>query len=264
MNKPNAENIVTACNITRTFWGQHGIQKPLQFSAFCLSLLPIPVISSAGKALDRHLSDKASAEKFAAVYAAIEARNPALAKLATIEDAVLEIAKTVESHASLLKEVEEYTRGLAAFVPDFQILTENHSYQELIHCIVKADFAQVVARNFSTNLIEHSKIEAKQTRLHASGHSKNLIHGTKFTTQGAGSIGMDGITQQGDIVVGGSSVGFGPGGMIGFGVGGMVSFGSAPSQRSGPCPGCGKKLVIDQESATHIQCLSCGRVTPIH
>jgi hypothetical protein len=40
-------------------WETHGVQDPLRFLRFCLSLLPVPGLQQAGAALDRHYSDKA-------------------------------------------------------------------------------------------------------------------------------------------------------------------------------------------------------------
>ena len=266
MNKPTEQSIEVACTEARTFWNTHGIKKPVQFAAFCLSLLPIPVVSAAGKALDRHLGDKASAAKFAAIWETINKQNAALEKVATLEECVKLIAQTLEANTPLLREVETFTRGLCEAVPDFQIVTENHSYQEFVHCIVEADVAQIVTRNFSKNKIERTTIEAEQTHLHASNNSQNLIHETKFTTKGKGSVGMNVISQQGNIFVGGGAVGFAEGGSLGFGPGGMISFGAPSQMLSGPCPLCGATVQIEAGQVsriTHIQCPTCKGTSPI-
>ena len=266
MNKPTDRSIEVACTAARNFWNTHGIKKPVQFVAFCLSLLPIPVISEAGKALDRHLSDKASAEKSAAIWEAIKKHEPALEKVATLEESVKLIAQTLEANTPQLREVETFTRGLCEAVPDFQIITENHSYQELVHCIVEADVAQIVARNFSKNRIERTTIEAERTHLHASNNSQNLMHETKFTTKGKGSVGMNVISQQGNIFVGGGAVGFAEGGSLGFGPGGMISFGAPSQMLSGPCPLCGATVQVEAAQVsrlTHTQCPACKGTSPV-
>lgn len=268
MKKPNAENVLAACNETRTFWQEHGIPKPVQFFAFCLSLLPLPVISPAAKALEKHLSDKASAEKFAAVYAAIAALDPDLAKIASLEEAVQQIAKTVASHAALLAQVEEFTKGLGGTIPDFQMLTEDHSYQALVNCIVEADFAQIVARNYSENLIENTSIEARQTHLHASGNSRNVINGAKFNSKGLGKASFNGMAcQQGDMLIGEVSVNGGVGGFMQFADGASLTFGvQRPALHFGSCPGCGSTLTATAEQLardTHIQCPAYLRISPI-
>jgi len=51
--------IQEASNQARILWEKHGVNKPIRFIGYCLSLLPVPVISQIGNAIDRHLGDKA-------------------------------------------------------------------------------------------------------------------------------------------------------------------------------------------------------------
>ena len=248
--------IETASNSLRKLWEKHGIKEPMRFLGFCLSMLPIPVIQQAGQALDRHLGDKAFEAELTSLWNEIKAANQLVARVATIEESIKEIAKTIASSPQLEHKTKIFIGKLGTTQKEFSVLTENRSYQELLNTIVHADISAFVARGNSTNVIENSTINSERTHLHANDNSKNYVHGTTF--QGTdGAVSMQGITTQGPISVQGSS--------IGFGAGGSIMFGGNPNEVSGNCPFCSALMRIDKRELSkysQIQCYNCKRVMP--
>ena len=246
--------IEPASNSVRKLWEKHGIKDPMRFLGFCLSLLPLPAIQQAGQALDRHLSDKAFEAELSALWDEIKAANGLVARVETIEEAIKEIAKTIQSNPQLGQKTESFIGRLGTTQEEFLVLTENHSYQALVNTIVHADISAFVARNSSTNVIEHSTINSEKTHLHATDGSKNYVHGTTFQGTG-GAVSMQGITTQGPISVQGSGVGFGPGGAL--------IFGGNPNEVFGNCHFCNASIRVDKRVLANyreIQCHSCKRV----
>ena len=77
---------------------------------------------------------------------------------------------------------------------------------------------------------------SRNTHLRATDHSSNYFEGTEFKDS-KGTVGMNGITQQGNIKVGGNSVSFAPGGQLIFG---------NQNQVNASCPVCKKNIVVDR------------------
>lgn len=252
----NTKTIEAASGVIRKLWERHGIQEPFRFLGFCLSMLPIPVIQAAGQALDRHLGDKAFQKDLAEIWDAIKEVNDVVAQVTTMEEAIKVIAETVDKDKALLNEAERFSRALGCRQSEFSMLTEQASYQELVHSLVVADVAQIIAIGHSTNVVEGTKFQASSTHLHAHDNSQNFVHRTTFSDGGC-SVRMDGITTKGDIFVEGNSVGFGPGGSL--------IFGGNPNLVSGECPLCRGSVEVDRRQLTgysHVQCPHCGGRLP--
>jgi hypothetical protein len=235
-------------------WEKHGIKEPLRFLGFCLSMLPVPGIQQAGAALDRHLGDKAFEAELEVLWAEISAANELVGQVATLEEAIQEIAKTIEASPNLQTKTSEFIDSLGSNQIEFSVLTENQSYQELRSSVIHADISEFVATGGSTNVIQDSTIHADTTHLHATDNSRNFVDRSTF--QGSrGAVSMQGITTQGPIIVQGSG--------IGFGAGGSISFGSNPNLVSANCPVCNELLQADKRELfkySQVQCYKCKTV----
>ena len=237
-------------------WETHGIKEPMRFLGFCLSMLPIPGIQQAGAALDRHLGDKAFEAKLEELWSEISAANELVSKVATLEEAIQEIAKTIEASPSLENKANQFIASLSTSQQEFSGLTENQTYQELRNSIIQADISAIIAKSGSTNVIQGSTVNSERTHVHATDNSKIFVYGTTF--QGArGAVSKKGITTQGPISVQGSG--------IGFGAGGSITFGGNPNLVSGNCPICNELLQVDKRELakySQIQCHRCKTVIP--
>jgi len=250
------KSIEPASNSVRKMWEKHGIKEPMRFLGFCLSMLPIPVVQQAGSALDKHLGDKAFDAQLSELWNEIKSANELVARVETIEEAIQEIAKTLNANPLLEKKSEAFIANLGSSQKEFSVLTEDNSYQELLNTIIHADISAFVAKNGSTNVIKNSTVNSDKTHLHATGNSKNFVDGTTFQG-GNGAVSMQGITTQGPISVQGSGIGFGAGGSISFGGNGPVV--------SGNCPNCNELLRLDKRELakyTQVQCHKCKSVFP--
>lgn len=245
------KTIVPASNTVRKMWEKHGIKEPMRFLGFCLSMLPIPVIQQAGLALDRHLGDKAFEEQLSELWDEIKSTNELVSRVKTIEESIQEIAKTLQANPELEKKAENFISSLSTSQNEFSVLTENHSYQELINTIIHADISAFVAKDGSTNVIKNSTVNSETTHLHTTDNSKTFVDGTTFQGEN-GAVSMQGITTQGPISVQGSG--------IGFGEGGSIIFGGNPNEISGNCPNCNELLRVDKREVVkhkQIQCPKC-------
>jgi len=253
---PHSPQVESSAGAIRKLWEKHGIKEPLRFLAFCLSLLPIPVIPQAAQALDRHLGDKAFDEELTKVWGEISALNNAVAKVPALEDAIAEIAKVVEGNEKIQANVQQFLRGLGTHQKEFISIVEDRSYQQIIHALVKAESAYFITRTGSTNSIENTTVNAERTVLHTSGGSKNFVNHTTFQGTG-GAVSMHGISTQGNISVQGSSVGFGGNSAL--------IFGGNPFLVSGSCPFCNHRIEVDRRALagyTNIECPNCRRSVP--
>jgi len=249
-HNPDASSISAASGVVRDLWEKHGVKQPFRFLGFCMSLLPVPVIQQVGQSIERHVSDVTLQAEMTRIWAEITKANQGLERLETVEESIKAIAETLKANPNLLQEAQRLTESLGRNQSEFKMLTEDRSYQELVNSIVDVDLAQIIAKTESTNVLRDSSIKAGSTLLHASGNSKNYVDNTTFQGK-EGSVKMDGITTQGNIVVSESSVGFGPGGAIIFG---------NPNLVSANCPRCGARIEVDKTKLigySSIRCPKC-------
>lgn len=251
-----SNSIEIASNTVRKMWEKHGIKEPMRFLGFCLSMLPIPGIQHAGSALDRHLGDKAFEAQLEELWSEITLANEMVSKVETLEEAIQEIAKTIDSSPILEAKTNQFILSLGASQKGFSVLTENQSYQELRNSIIHADISAFVATGGSTNVIQNTTVNSEKTHLHATDNSKNFVDGTTFQG-GGGAVSMQGITTQGPVSVQGSG--------IGLGAGGSISFGGNPNRVSGNCPNCNELLHLDKRELakySRVQCHKCNGIFP--
>ncbi len=226
----------------------------LSYYAFLLSLLPIPGIQQVGQTIDRIFSNKSLKSKLDNIWDEINSVND---KISTIEDGIQKlqvIASTFKFNSSLNDELSDIIHSIASETPvekEWIVETENWSYQSILNSIVEANIAQIIARDNSVNKIENSEIKANKTHLHASNNSQNYVDKTKFYND-LGSVEMNGIATQGNIIIEGSG--------IGFREGGTLFFGAIPNLVSVKCPFCQTILEFDKRQLSgksQIQCHSC-------
>lgn len=252
----NQSNIIASANVIRRAWEKHGIQQRLRYLGFCLSLLPIPVIQQVGQVIDRYLGNQQLNKALDDLSYAVTHLNSRVNKVETLEEAIIEIAETVQRHEELLEQCKQLSASLTGIDTTFTMETEGASYQEMVNSLVQAGRVFIAARSRSTNVVEHTKIRSPHTHLHASGGSKNYLDDTSFTdTQG--TVGTRAISTQGDVHVSGSAVG--------FGAGGALQFGDKPNIVKGNCPKCSKQVEVDKRQlagSSKIQCPHCKSVLP--
>ena len=254
MNQSNS--VEAAAAVVRKMWEKHGIQSPLRFIGFCLSLLPVPGIQQAGQAIEKHLQDKEYSKELALIWQEITRLSALAEKAETVEDSIKVIAQTVNGDADLKARTIKFLALSDSSNREFTVLTENNSFQRIVNSLIEVDVASFVARSGSSNTIEKSVVNAQVTKLHATDGSHNFVDGTTFRGP-QGSVGMHGITTRGSISASNSSIGFGPGSSI--------TFGGNPNLVKGNCPHCNHLLQIDRNQLvgyTSIRCPKCARDVP--
>lgn len=235
------------------------LHDDVSFTAFWISLLPIPGLQQCNQVIDRISSNEALKIKLGSIWSEIKNINN---NITSIEDDIKklqEIGGTVNCNKSLKNKIEKTIEEIIDELKldeetEWIMETENWSYQEVLNSLVEADFTSIIAKNNSNNVVENTEFRTKKTHLHAKDNSKNFIDKTKFNSP-KGSVGMDGITTQGNIIVQGSG--------IGFGAGSSLTFGGNPNLVSGNCPFCNTKIQVDKRKLmdyTSIRCPnpSCG------
>lgn len=245
-----SDKVEVSCSQVRKIWERRGVQPKFRFLAFCLSLLPIPVIQQSGQALDRYLSDKSLDARLEKIWEEINRLSERAVELGSLEESVLEIARTVEAHPSLQKDAMELLQKLGTPQEEFCAISEDNSFQQILHSVIAAESAKFLARNGGKNSIEHTTINAQRTLLHSTGGSTNYVNQSRFGGLTA-SVEMKGISTQGDIHVSENSLGFGGNSSIIFG---------NPDALQGKCPQCGTMLEVDRRALTgitQIQCYKC-------
>ncbi|ASV29732.1 Rcat domain-containing protein [Maribacter cobaltidurans] len=251
------EKIKELIQTVKIHLGNENLHDDVSYTAFWLGLLPIPGFQQCNQVIDRIASNKALKIRLDDIWSEINSTND---KISTIEDDIeklQEIGGTVNYNNSLKEQVESIIDEIIGELKsdtetEWIMETENWSYQEVLNSFVEADFAAIIAKNNSTNVVENTEIKAKKTHLHAKDNSKNFIDKTRFSSS-EGSVGMDGITTQGDITVQGSG--------IGLGAGSALIFGGNPNLVSGNCPFCNTKIQVDKRQLTGYTSVRCPNPT---
>lgn len=231
------------------------IHVDLSYCAFLISLLPIPGIQQSAQIIDRITSNKNLNDRFNNVWEEIKIVNSKLDQIADEFEKFQEIAGAVKYNLNLNNNFEKLITETINLLdePDseFTVLTEHWSYQEILNSIIDVDYAQIIALSGSTNVIENTEFNAKKTLLRSSNNSKNYVDNTSFKGK-KGSVRMNGITTQGNIVIKGSGIG-----MRG---GSTIIFGGNPNILTGECSICTQTIQVDKRQLvgfSRIQCPHC-------
>jgi hypothetical protein len=231
----------------------------LSYYAFLVSLIPIPGVQQAGMTIDRIFANNSLKSRLDEIWLEINKTNTKISKIENDVEKFQEIAGTVKYNENLNASFSEITESIITDLEEnteWILETENWSYQSVLNSIIETDFAQIIAKNNSTNTIENTEIKAKKTHLHASNKSKNFIDNTKFSSN-KGSVGMNGISTEGNIIVEGSG--------IGFGSGSSITFGGNPNLINGKCPFCKNPIQVDKRKLigySQIECHNCKKTMP--
>jgi DNA-directed RNA polymerase subunit RPC12/RpoP len=256
----HSKQVEAASNAVRKMWEKHGIKHKLRFAAFCLSILPIPVISTAASALDRHLGDIEMDKELARIWEKLKSLNDVVETIPSVEDAVAEIAALVATNAALRAEVDTFLKHLGERQEEFRMLTEGGSYQQLLDSLVVAESAYFEARTGSRNDLLNSVIKARKTILHATDASQNYVKGTRFEGPG-GAMEMHGLSTSGHIELTDSTMDFYGSCSIDYGHGCSVTVTPKSPTFIYICPNCKKR---SSESPSNLKkydrivCCDCG------
>lgn len=240
-----------AANAVRKLWDTYGIQEPLRFLGFCLSLLPLPVIPQVGQVLDRHLSDKALEKDLEKIWNEIKALNEAVSKIANLEDAIAEIAKTIESNAKLIENGYEFIQKLAIYQKEFIVIADKGSYQEITKSLIVAENAHFIAESGSVNSIEGTTVNAERTVLRASEGSHNYVNQAIFKGL-HNAVSMQGVTLQGNVMIKENSINaFGPGPAY------INAIAPNPFLLQLICPKCSYSRLVDRRNFIGHESMEC-------
>lgn len=237
---------------------QH-LTDDVSYYAFLVSLLPIPGVQQVGQVVDRIFTNMSLKTVLDSIWDEINLTNKNISSIQNEVERLQEIAGTVKYNKNIDEKIAQIITLLLSDLEnstEWVLKTENWSYQSVLNSIVETDFAQIVSRNNSVNIVENSEIRANRTHLHASDHSRNFFDKTKFINN-HGSIGMDGISTNGNLFVQGNS--------IGFGEGSSIIFGGNPNLKRGYCPFCQSPIEIDIRQLvgyTQLQCPNCKKIMP--
>ena len=255
------EKIQTIYYNLKTYCSDKSLHEDVSYLAFLVSLLPIPGVQQSAQVVDRIMSSKTLKKDFDELWDLINHTNKTISAITDDLEKLKETALTIQHNSELNSHLENLLNSIVAKFhenTEWIMETENWSYQELLNSTVEADFAAVISRNQSTNVVEQTEIKAEKTHLHASDGSKNFFDNTRFIGQ-KGSVAMQGITTKGDIIVQDSGVG--------FHAGGALIFGGNPNIVRGNCPLCGTKVQADKRELIkyqYVQCPGCKRNLPFN
>lgn len=263
------EKIKNIIDLVKSFSKNGQIYDDVSYTAFYLSLLPIPGHQQCLQIIDRIASDKSLKTQLDSIWDTINTINTSLESIDDEIEKFNVISSTVKYNSQLNELVENSVKNIVSQLNSDNISTSkwimntsDWSFQKVIDSIVESDFVEIKAVNNSSNLISNTRITSNETHLHASNNSQNIIDKTEFSNL-KGSIGMDDLSTKGDLFVNGDSLGFGNNGSVGFGIGGSMTFGPPNNIVSGNCPVCGSLISLDKRELfgkSHIKCpnLNCG------
>ncbi len=246
--------IQEAANQARILWEKHGINKPIRFIGYCLSLLPVPVISQIGNAIDRHLGDKSFKEEIEHIWESIKDIREETDNTQTIEEAIPEIAKAINSDNSLKDRVNHFLNSISKDISEFQSICENRSWTDISNSLINADVSSFLTEGSSSTRLKNTEVRSHKTILRTTDESHTIVDNT-FFGKGNEKVSMHGMATQGPIEVTGNSVGFGPGGKLIFG---------NPNIVSAICPSCQQTIQADKMELAKYKSIKCQHCGTIH
>lgn len=219
-------------NIVRKWWEKHGIQKPFRFLGFCLSLIPLNIISRVGQVIEKHIENIENRKELDQIWAKIKELRPEIDSATSNEESIRGIAQLVKSNAEIMRMTEKYIKDLYPNNIELLIITRGASLQEFIRNKIDANIFVVDTAGGSQTLISGTTVNADKITLKATGDSCNTFVDTTFSGKN-GSVKFNNIDVGGHVEVEDSKVATlakGPGGgsvkegqilgEIGFGPGG--------------------------------------------
>lgn len=227
------------------------VAQDLEYFTFLTSLLPIPGYQQAAQVINKLASDHNLNLLMSELRKGIYQTNKRISTIESDVEKIQEMANTVSIVTELKEKVDLLITQAKENLPsEFIVETENSSVQTILNHIINAESTSIIANDNSHNHLRNVRIESRNTHLRATGHSSNYFEGTEFKDS-KGTVGMNGITQRGNIRVDGNSVSFAPGGQLIFG---------NQNQVNASCPVCKKNIVADRfivQQSPYFQCPQC-------
>ncbi|MGO2393633.1 MAG: hypothetical protein ACTH69_16250 [Halomonas sp.] len=194
----HTKKVDVAASAIRKLWENHGIKEPMRFLGFCLSLLPIPGISQAGLVLDRHLSDKGFEKEVENIWNAIKRTNENIATISPLEDAIAEVARTVNTDDELIQKTSDFLSRLANNQSEFRIITDENSLNEIINTLIEAENTLITTSNNSNTLLENVRVNSNKTSITTTNNSSTRIDKSIFSAP-AGAVKVAKTSTKGHV-----------------------------------------------------------------
>lgn len=252
------EKITQIKSYLKTIPKNQQVAEDLDYFTFLATLIPIPGYQQAALLVNKLVANHNLNLLITELRDSIYQTNTRISTIENDIEKIQSMAATVSAVSAFDEKINLIFEQAQQELPsEFIVETENWSTQTIIDQIINADFTSVSANNNSHNRLQNVEINSRRTHLRATNHSSNFLQGTHFKDS-TGTVGMNGITQQGNIQVTGNSVGFGEGGTLIF---------ANPNEVNGKCPTCNNVIVADRielQRYSRIQCPQCKNIFNIN
>ncbi|MFZ7826917.1 hypothetical protein ACO1DI_28360 [Priestia sp. 40] len=245
------EKITQIKTYLKTIPTNQQVAEDLDYYTFLATLIPVPGYQQAALLVNKLVANHSLNLLITELRNNIYQTNTRISTLENDVEKIQSMATTVSAVSALDDKINLIIEQAQQELPsEFIVETENWSTQTIINQIINGDFTSVSANNNSHNRLQNVEINSRRTHLRATNHSSNYLQSTEFKDS-IGTVGMNGITQQGDIQITGESIGFSEGGTLIFG---------NPNEVKGKCPICKNTIVGDRieiQRHSQIQCPKC-------
>jgi|GEM_PF-1899955 len=161
-----AQKLVDAYSFIKTKVTTSKYLDNASYTAFIVSLLPIPVVSQSAAVLDRIAADQSAKNEFDAVWTSIASANARLSEQADSIERVQQIAATLQFNTAIANQLNELLSKILATLAqennEWEVLTKNWSFQAILNSLVDVDQASITALNNSQNVVQNTRIHAKK------------------------------------------------------------------------------------------------------
>jgi hypothetical protein len=250
------EKITQIKSYLKTLPKNQQVAEDLDFLTFLATLIPVPGYQQAALLVNKLVANHNLNLLITELRDSIYQTNTRLSTIESDIDKIQTMAVTVSTVSALDEKINLIIEQAQQELPsEFIVETGDWSTQTIINQIINADFTSVSANNNSHNRLQNVEINSRRTHLSATNHSSNYLQGTDFKDF-TGTVGINGITQKGNIQITGNSIGFGEGGTLIFG---------NPNEVKGKCPICNSEVVanrIELQRFSKIQCPQCKNILP--
>ncbi|MDI3090004.1 hypothetical protein QJ133_02280 [Priestia megaterium] len=251
------EKITQIKTYLKTLPKNQQVAEDLDYYTFLATLIPVPGYQQAALLVNKLVANHTLNLLITELRDNIYQTNTRISTLENDVEKIQSMATTVSAVSALDDKINLIIEQAQQELPsEFIIETENWSTQTIINQIINVDFTSVSANNNSHNRLQNVEINSRRTHLRATNHSSNYLQSTEFKDS-IGTVGMNGITQQGNIQITGNSVGFDEGGALIF---------DNPNEVKGKCPTCNNTILgdrIELQRHSRIQCPQCKNIFDI-
>jgi len=143
------------------------LHDDVSYTAFILSLLPIPVFQQCNQIIDRISSNKALKIRLDEIWTEINSTNDKVSQINVDIEKLQEIGGTVNYNKNLKVQVEKLVSEIIKDLKsdndsEWIMETENWSYQEVLNSIIETDFVAIIAKDNSVNMVKNTEIKTKK------------------------------------------------------------------------------------------------------